>query len=73
MRDWILTELIQRGIRAKGYQRKDGTYGIWLNGINACQSFLDEIGFFYTPKNKTLKRLIQENRGRVNSNLVGVR
>jgi hypothetical protein len=73
VRDWIFNELIQRGVYAKSYNRKDETYGLWLNGSNNCTSFLKTIGFLYPIKNKLLEKLIQEKQGRVSSNLAGVR
>ena len=63
IRDWLLDELTHHNIRAKGYNRNDGTYGLWINGIIDCQTFLDTIGFLYPLRNTKLKELIQKNQG----------
>lgn len=73
VRDWLLAELALHGIRAKGYQRRDGTYGLWINGSTACQAFLEKIGYLYPPRNSQLKRLIRTRRGRISPNQAGVR
>jgi hypothetical protein len=63
IRDWLLNELIHHNIRAKGYNRQDGTYGLWINGVINCQTFLNTIGFLYPLRNIQLKELIQKNQG----------
>lgn len=73
IRDWILAELTIHGVRSRGYDRRDGSYGIWINGTIACQTFLDTIGFLYPPRNSQLKRLIRTHRGRISPNQAGVR
>ena len=73
MRDWILKHLIQNGIRAKKYDRKDKSYGISIHGTNACNDFLKKIGFLNPSKIDYLKKLIIEKKGHVSSNQAGVR
>ena len=69
IRDWLLAELVLLGIRAKAYDRRDGTFGLWINGTKPCQAFLESIGFFYPPRNNQLQELIRKNRGLISPEL----
>jgi hypothetical protein len=68
IRDWLLAQLSLHDVRAKPYNRRDGTYGLWINGTTACQAFLDNIGYLYPPRNSKLKTLIRTRTGRVSPN-----
>jgi hypothetical protein len=68
IRDWLLAELALHDIRAKGYNRRDGTYGLWINGKKAREAFLANVGFLYLPRNRKLQQLIRTKRRRISPN-----
>jgi len=63
IRNWIVKMIRKRGIRVSYYDRSDETFGLWINGFNACELFSKRIGFGYSEKNKALKRLVAKCRG----------
>ena len=63
IRNWIVKMIRKRGIRISSYDRSDETFGLWINGFNACELFRKRIGFGYPKKNKALKRLVAKCRG----------
>ena len=63
IRNWAVEMIRKRGIRVTAYDRSDETFGLWINGFNACELFRKRIGFGYSKKNQALKRLVAKCRG----------
>jgi hypothetical protein len=67
IRNWIREVLSKRGVRTTAYDRADGTFGIWINGIAASERFRREIGFGYVKKNEALASLVEKCRESVSA------
>jgi len=60
MRDLISKQLEILRLPHGCYKRKDGTYGIWINGRKNCKAFKRLIGFRYPTKISKLNRLLPD-------------
>ena len=67
IRDWIVEVIRKKGVRVSSYDRKDDTFGLWINGLKACELFRHRIGFGYPRKNEALKQLVTKCRGQVST------
>jgi len=73
IRDWIAMKLNEIGVRAKPYDRRDGSFGLWINGRRACMAFNNKIGFLNHKNARRLDRLLKRCTGRIGPYSHGLR
>ena len=58
IRDWIAESFRKEDIHVSTYNRKDGSYGLWINGFEGCEKFRIKFGFRHPKQKQRLDELL---------------